>query len=234
MLIYPHHTVAGLIDLDDRSGRWQPVGDVQGEPILVGLMPLAYRLDYEVRGSFAVEDGRRYCLYWNEEDELVFRTQDERRIVLFRREAHGGLRELLPGAHVTLEPAVHRDGKERSGFNIFRLLGGAGDILVEVGYDAARYAWMYAGNPSFVPDEDLSDWDFFLYVKCELAELRTLARAAAGELPVVASGEPCPQEGNWAACHHLRSRAWPALGEPLPEIEGRPDTWVRLAPRTSC
>jgi len=71
-----------------------------------------------------------------------------------------------------------------------------------------------------VPDEDLSDWDFFVAVEREIVELRQLARARAaieggqtqqagcGEpLVMLRSGEPAPRAGIWVCVYHP-ARRW--------------------------
>ncbi len=223
MRIYRHHTAVDVIDLDDRTGRWTPVEADEGNPIIVGLMPIDYRADFEIRGSYAIENDRRFCFGWNEEGELVFRT-DERRFVLFRRAPDGRLLDAAPDLHVALRPA---SGDEPPGTSTFTLSDGDGRRRVEVSYDAMRYRILYGSNFTFVPDEDLSDWDFFVHVERGIAELRILAHADESE-PVLRTGEPAPHAGIWAAVGRLGRRWYLEAGEAAPAIDGDPVCWVRM------
>ena len=242
MLIYRHHTCVDVIDLDDRTGRWIPVDRNGDRPAIVGHMSMAQRAWSRIGGSYAIENDRRLYFFWNEEGELVLRT-DDLRLALFRRAPDGGLVELLPQWSVDLCAARSGDGREMPGMSAFTVSDGDGDTLVELRYDSARYMRYYLGNFTFVPDEDLRDWDFFAALESELVELRLLARARAaaegmyaqgdgcGEAPVtLRTGQAAPRAGTWAAVHHLQWRLRLERGDLAPDIEGASDTWVWFPP----
>jgi len=240
MLIYRHHTGGDKIDIDDRTGRWVPV-EVEDGTIIVGLMSMGQRARFEVGGSYAIENDRRFYFFWNEEGELVLRT-DDLRLALFRLAPNGGLVELLPQLSVELRPARYGDGRAMPGMSTFTVSDG-GSTHIEVLYDSARYVRYYLGNFTFVPDEDLRDWDFFVAVERELIELRLLAgaRAAAegrhtpddrsgAALVTLRTGEPAPRAGIWAAAHHLEHRRWLERGETMSAIDVPEDIWVWIPP----
>lgn len=241
MLIYRHHTVAEIIDLDDLAGHWIPFEKRIDNPVMVGLMPMAMRVDFDVRGSFTVEGEKRYCLYWNDENELVFRANDQR-IRLLRLAADGGLIDLAPGLTVELQPATYGDGRAMRDMSVFTMADPDSGWHVEVLYDSGRYLQYYLGNFTFVPDEDLSHWDFFVHVKRSLEELRMLARASTpasireaksirrSDAPaIVRTAEPASRTGIWAAAHHLDRRCRLDIGEVAPDVDGLDETWVWVA-----
>jgi hypothetical protein len=237
MLIYRHHTVDDIIDLDDDTGRWKPVIEDRSNPIMVGVMPLAKRMSFEIRGSYTIENEKRYCVYWNDHQELVFRT-DDARFVWFERDGDGGLLDLMNGATIDLQPATYGDGRAIPDMSVFSVTDSHGTRLLEVVYNSQRYLEYYLGNYTFAPDEDLSDWDFFIYVKREIEELRniatarnpaseTMGRAAAINAPIVIeTGQKAPRAGDWAAVHHLDRRCWLDEGESAPDIDGQSESWV--------
>ncbi len=242
MLIYRHHTCVDIIDLDDRTGRWTPVDRNGGRPIIVGQQSMAQRAWSRIGGSYAVENDRRFYFFWNEDGELVLRT-DDLRLALFRRAPDGGLLELRPQLSVDLRPAHYGDGRAMPGMSTFTVSDGDGTTLVELLYDSARYIRYYLGNFTFVPDEDLRDWDFFVAFESELVELRILADArivAEGAhardtgrgkaLLTLRTGQAAPLSGSWVAVHHLAWRIWLEQGDSAPDIEGVSDMWVWLPP----
>lgn len=241
MLIYRHHTCSDIIDIDDKTGRWTPVEDDDDNPIIVGLMTMAQRAEFEIGGSYAVEDDRRFYFHWTEEGELVLRT-DDLRLALFRRAPGGGLVEFFPQLEVELRPATYGDGRNMPGMCTFTVSDGS-KRLVDVLYDSARYVRYYLGNFTFVPDEDLGEWDFFVAVEREFVELRTLARARAaiengpakqdtlGEPPVtLRSGEPAPRAGIWAGVHRPARRWHLEQGEAAPAIDDAPGILAWIPP----
>lgn len=241
MLIYRHHTVVEIIDLDDDTGQWVPVEKNEDNPIMVGLMPMAMRADFEVRGSFTVESEKRYYFYWNDQHELIFRTSNER-VCLLRRGVDGGLIDLMPGLVVDLEPATYGDGRAMLNMSVFAMTDPDSGLRVEVLYDSERYLQYYLGNFTHVPDEDLSHWDFFVHVKRAIEELRMIAcaciaapMAGAGktivsDAPVtVQTGQSASLSGVWAAAHHLDLRCRLEQGEAAPDVDGRSETWVWVA-----
>lgn len=224
--------------MDDQTGRWVPIEEDEDDLVMVGQMPMAMRADFVVRGSYAIEDDKRYYFYWNDADELVFRTDDQR-ICLLRRQADGGLVDQLPDLDFDVQFAVDGDGRLIPDMSTFSLSEPGCPARVKVHYNSERYLRYFLGNYTFVPDEDLSDWDFFIYVKRSLDELKRFASAITtqprsspretvqGDLPVtVVTGEFASRSGLWAAAHHLDRRCRLALGEAAPDIGGRSEIWV--------
>jgi hypothetical protein len=91
MWLYCHHTASDIIDLDHESGRWRPVADSEKPP---GARVLA---DLPVRGSYTVEDGKRYCSYWTDADTYVFRTPEDHVFEICSKSADGTITLLNPG-----------------------------------------------------------------------------------------------------------------------------------------
>lgn len=239
MYIFRHHTADDLIDLDDRTGNWVSVEERDDDTLMVGLMTMAQRADYVIRGSYTIENDKRCSFYWNDDRELVFRPPDNRRLVLMRREAGARLVDLMPAMTVQLQPATHGDGRAMPGMSTFRLSDDGGVVLFEQTYDSERYLQFYLGNFTFAPDEDLSDWDFFVFVKRSLEELKKIALASApltapkppgagaiDELVVADTGAACPRAGLWVPSNRLDVRRKLALGEAMPDVDGRAETWV--------
>lgn len=239
MYIYRHHTAVDLIDLDDQTGLWVPVPKSDDGPIFVGSMSIALRADFEIRGSYTVENEKRCCFYWTDDAELVFRTHDNRRFGLFRRERDGKLLDLMPQLTVDLQPSTYGDGRAIPKMSTFRLIDADGSNLFEISYDSERYLQYYLGNFTFVPDEDLSDWDFFVAVKRAVEELKIIARSCAlvsedspktaavqADLIIAETGTASPRAGRWVACHHLSIRCRLSVGEMVPDIDGQHEKWV--------
>jgi len=179
--IFHQSTVSDFIDIDVARGHWQPLPDDPDNAPVVGCASIVQRENASVRGSYTIENGRRYCLFWTDERELVFMTPDSQCIRLFRRETNGALTDLAPQLHVKLEPATYGDGRDMPGMNRFTMHDPEGRTTHEVIYDAAAYVRQFgmASMMSFVPDEDLGDWDFFVGAKQALDELKAIARAGA-------------------------------------------------------
>jgi hypothetical protein len=177
--IFDHSTVSDFIDIDVASGSWQLLPDDPDDPSVVGCASIVQRENASVRGSYTVENGRRYCLFWTDERELVFMIPDSQCIRLFRRGTNGALTDLAPQLRVQLEPATDDDGRDMPGMNTFTLHHPEGGVTHEVTYDAGAYVRQFgmASMMSFVPDEDLSEWDFFVGAKQALDELKAIARA---------------------------------------------------------
>lgn len=171
MYIYRHHTAADIIDFDDNSGAWTPVEEDEENPIIVGHMAMIHRAQFPIRGSYTIEDDKRYCFYWTESGELVFRT-DAHRFALFRYDSAGSLTDLAPSLQATLEPATDGEGGPIPDKSTFTLIDGNGRALFHMSYNAQPYLQYYASNFTFAPDEDLSDWDFFIHVKRSIDGLR--------------------------------------------------------------
>lgn len=242
MYIFRHHTAVDIIDLDDRTGNWVPVDEDDDNPIMVGQMSMAQRADFSIRGSYTIENEKRCCFYWNDQDELIFRTPDDRRLSFFRREADGHLTELKPDSQIELLPATYSDGRSIPNMSTFRLVESSMPLF-EITYDSEFYLQAYLGNFTFAPDEDLSDWDFFVAVKSAIEELALIARSVSQkptaplkveineEILVAETGAPCPRTGLWVPATRLDIRCTINQGAPVPDIEGRAGAWVWVGPR---
>ena len=179
--LYRHDTAGDFIDIDDRTGACCAAPQDPDNPPLIGAMPVTMRVGQEIRGSYTTENERRCCLYWNDERELVFRTHDGRRLCLFRYEADGTLTDLAPDLQVQLEPATYGDGREMQGMSVFSLCDPVQGTLYEITYDSLSYVRMFgiASMLTFIPDEELGDFDFFVGAKRAVEELRnTTGRTA--------------------------------------------------------
>jgi hypothetical protein len=239
MYIYKHHTAVDVIDLDDHTGLWSPVPEQNGKPIMIGLMSMAQRVNDPIRGSYAIENEKRCCFYWTDDSELVFRTPSDERFCLFRRERDGLLIDLMPTVIAELQPSTYGDGRTIPDMSTFTLADAAGKTLFEISYNSSRYLQYYLGNFTNVPDEDLSDWDFFVAVKRAIEELKIIAKscaaisadepttaALAAGVVIAETGTLCPRAGLWAACRHMEVRCKLTLGEKVPDVEDRRETWV--------
>jgi hypothetical protein len=244
MYLYRHHTADDIIDLDDRTGHWSPVESNDDDPIIVGQMTMLRRASFSIRGSYTIEDEKRSCFYWNDDDELVFRTPDNKRFCLFKLEGGNQLTDLLPDISVSLEPATYGDGRQIPNYSTFRLVDGSGTTLFDTSYDSQRYVYFYSNNFTFAPDEDLSDWDFFVAVKRTVDELKLIAQAqvqasatasavsksfAQEKLITAETGQPAPCAGLWVPCNRLNIRCVFSKGESLPNIDEQATTWVLVA-----
>lgn len=231
MILYWHHTIDDLIDLDDQTGTAHPLPPEQADALHAGGLPIAFRADAKVRGSYTIEDGRRCCLYWTDDPVLVLRTPDQRRIDLFRRGADRLLVELMPGASIS----IIADGDLAT----FSLRDAKGTSLFDFTYEAQPYRTLFGVGSmiAFTPDDTLADWDFFVATQIAFDELTMVARAcallagasssAADTGPTMArSGSPCPRAGLWVACRHLDTWRNVAADETLPGIDGQPEDWV--------
>lgn len=237
MYIYRHHTAGDVIDLDDKTGLWSAFPEDRTR-IPTGLMTLTQRALDPIRGSYTIENDKRCSCYWSECGEFVFRTPDNQRFCLFRREVGGKIVDLFPELSVALLPSEYNDGRAIPGMSTFSLVDVAGNKLFELSYNSEKYIRYYLGNFTFVPDENLSDWDFFVAVKSTVEELKIIARAwieivsessenvPAGEIVIVKTGTPCPRAGLWIPCRHLEVLAELSIGQTVPDVEGRSEDWV--------
>lgn len=228
MILYRHHSLDDLIDLDDISGAMRELAEDDPATPHPGGLPVTMRADASVCGSYTIEDGRRCCLYWHH-DQLILRTPEQCRLALFRREADRLLTDLLPGGAI----AMQADGDMAT----FTLRDGSGASLFAITYAARRYQAMFGmgGMIAYTPDETLGDFDFFVGVRDAVDELKTIAAACAAlagsaapidGLVMARSGQTCPRAGLWAACRHLDTWRDLATGACLPPIEGAAVDWV--------
>jgi len=233
--IYRHHTA------DDcwtwTQHRYRCTGDRVRRSEDLGRI----RARHEVRGSYTIEAGRRCACSWNDERELVFLTPDGERFALFQVGVEGRVQAHMPGTGVTLAPAIDSEGKETAGFRKFVLADGSGRSCFEIVHESVAYQTLFGLNSmlAFVPDEELSDQDFFVALKRSVDELGAIARASeflsaenpftaalAAEVVTADTGACRGRTGLWAACLHPEERCVRRLGEPMPQASGQDDTWV--------
>lgn len=243
VILYAHSSTSDLIEIDDDSARWRMVQEDAENPVYCGAMGIVHRMRQSVRGSYTVENDRRCCLYWSNDQELIFRTHDGKRLCLFKRESDGLLIHMAPYIQAHLQSATYGDGREVRGMSTFSLRDGVGHTLYEITYDSLRYCEMFgmASMLTFIPDEDLSDWDFFVGAKKAVDQLTIIARACAqlinappartmgdDDVLMADTGMRCPHAGLWAPCRH--DGLWHALSadEPMPDHDGIPATWVLI------
>lgn len=228
MYLYRHHTIDDLIDLDDATGVSHPLPPDQADALHAGGLPIAFRADAAVRGSYTIEDGRLCSLYWTSDHVLVLRTPDQPRLALFRRGADRLLVDLMPGASM----AITDDGDMAT----FSLTDSAGANIFAFSYEAQRYRTLFGMGSmiAFTPDDTLGDWDFFVGARTAFDELKRIALACAvlaGTAPATGltmarSGEPCPRAGLWVACRYLDTWRSLAAGEALPHIQQKIEDWL--------
>lgn len=239
MQIYRHHTADDVIELDQASGMWHYVEE--DDAISPGELAIAWRHSYPVAGSYTIEDGHRYCMYWTSAKVLLLRTPDEKEYPLFRYLGEERYEDLRHGMRVELGAAEERDGSTRAGYNTLRLTAADGTVLHEMSYHAQPYLDLYLSDFS-AADRDLASWDFFVDLKRGVEEMEALSVSGtdAQDLPAgrplpdsggaallqARSGQPCPQAGSWVIADRLAARRRFAQGEALPEHEGQPVTWL--------
>lgn len=234
MYIYQHYTFGEIIDLDDASGRWTPIEEDDNN--FPGVMSMAQRSTDNIRGSYTIENGKRYAFYWSAESRLVLRTPDDVRYELFERAASGAFINLMAGIKVELGAATFADGHANTGHSEFRLVAADGTVLVSVTYNSRKYMDLYLQDFTYAPDRDLSDWDFFVSVKREIEAMTELAGPAPVSVPKAATltdasvtaqtGELCPKSGDWVVSDRLHARVQASAGERMPPLGELDVTWV--------
>lgn len=239
MQIYRHHTADDTIELDQSTGLWHYVEE--DDAVSPGELAIAWRHSYPVAGSYTIEEGHRYCMYWSAAKVLLLRTPDEKEYPLFRYLGGQRYQDLRHGMRVELGAAHERDGSTRAGYNTLRLVGADGSVLHEMSYHAQPYLDLYLSDFT-AGDRDLGSWDFFVDLKRGIEEMEGMSEPGADEahnavparplpdtgaaLLQARSGQPCPQAGSWVIADRLAARRRFAQGEPLPEHEGQPVTWL--------
>lgn len=200
--LYRHHTADDVIAFDDANCRWEPVPEEGAPP--VGARTLVQRIGEPVRGSYTIEGERRYCCYWTADGELVFREPSGLRFCLFRRDTRGRIVDLMPSVSADLVDAVHGDGSPVPHMSTFSLRDCfAPAPLFEVTYESSKYLLLYSVSLfTYIPDEDLSDFDFFVALRRAIDELKVVSRVHA--LPdacadwgtaVAVTGAECVKQG---------------------------------------
>ncbi|MED5618018.1 hypothetical protein [Ideonella sp. BN130291] len=241
MWLYRHHTCSDIIDLDHLSGRWRPVDDSE-KPASARVLA-----DLPVRGSYTVEDGRRYFSYWTDDDRFVFRADDGTVFEICQKLTDGRTLESRPGMRCRIEPAKHGDGRLRQGLSTVTLVDADGAPLYELTYNSEHYLKLYGSDfTAAAMVQDLSDWDFFVALKGAIEIFSE--RAASGKVPLTIddkgraelngntvpydelvfadSGAPSPRSGIWVTVDDVRSSVEVRKGEPLPSYRGNEVRWV--------
>ncbi len=90
-------------------------------------------------------------------------------------------RDLMPSVSADLIDAVHGDGSPLPNMSTFSLRDCFTPApLIEVTYDSGKYLLLYSVSLfTYVPDEDLGDWDFFVALRRAIDELKLVARVHA-------------------------------------------------------
>jgi len=241
MWLYQHHTCDEIIDLDHATGRWRPVADLE--------KPKSARVlaDLPVRGSYTVEDDRRYFSYWTDDEHFVFRADDGKMVEVCHKLPNGVVVMPDPGLKCVISPARYGDGRFRQGRSEVKLINGVGDVLYELVYNSQRYLRLYqSDHTAAAAVQDLADWDFFVALQgaVEIFGERAVtgrvpltldehgaptvgdAGLAHDELLFAESGERCPREGVWANVDDVRVARHIRQSEVMPELDGRPSRWV--------
>lgn len=172
LILYRHHTDDDLVELDPETGQWHHI-DEDDHPS-PGCLSIAQRHSYPVRGSYTVENGCRYCLYWDRNQILVLLTADEQRYKLFQFDADQRYRDLRAGLRIELDADAARPGH-----NSFTISDASGACSHRLVYDAMPYLRLYGFDFTYAPDRDLSDWDFFIGLLRGIDELAALSAAIA-------------------------------------------------------
>ena len=243
MWLYRHHTCGDIIDLDHASGRWRPVDDSE--------KPAGARLldDLPTRGSYEIEDDRRYCKYWTDDNAYVFRTPDDQVFEICRKLKDGSIIESHPGLHLVIEDAKYADGRLRQGYSDVRLVDRDGKILYELSYNSQFYLRLYSSDLTAASMiQDLSDWDFFVALKGGLEIFAE--RAVSGRIQITYdddgnvkagallipkalvlfadTGETCPKAGTWAYTDDIRKTVPVRQGQAMPKLDDEPACWMWL------
>lgn len=241
MWLYLHHTASDIIDLDPVTGRWRPVDDAEKPS---GAMVLA---DLPVRGSYTIEDEKRYFKYWTLDERFVFRTDEGREFPICQERPDGSIVMLQPELHCEIAPSRYADGGLRQGFSQLRLINVAGDAVFELDYHAERYSRLYQSDfTAAAAVQSLSDWDFFVALKSGFKIFKERAESGCVAFSVEAdgtakvqgrsmryedlvfadTGKQCPRAGVWACMTDLRVSVVLTQGEAMPSNNGQSVQWV--------
>lgn len=246
MWIYRHHSCSDVINLDEESGRWQPVAD--DDRPRVSALGMVHRDSYPICGSYTIEDKQRYCMYWADGKRFAFMLPNGKVVDICRKHPSGRIEILTSGIHCEIEPARNLDGRLHQGFNRVRLLDGQENSLFELTYNADRYLRLYSSDFTAASAvQDLSDWDFFYALKDAIQHFSEQAKTGRLELSFTANheawiedrkvhqddliycetGKACPRSGVWAAVDDLRATVTLRKGDLAPAArQGAVTTWV--------
>jgi hypothetical protein len=239
MWLYQHHTAGDIIDLDHETGNWRPIGDEEKRKHGIVLA------DLPVKGSYTIENDKRYCNYWTPDNQFVYRTPDHRVLEICRKDGKGTT--IMPSViKVDITPSKYSDGRLRQNYSHV-VVTVNGKIFDELDYNSNYYKRLYGNDftaASMV--QDLSDWDFFVAFQgaVEIFEERVASgrvgmtynddkSAQLGELTVANedvlladSGEICTRAGVWAMIDDLRVSVELRLGDNLPQHNSQDARWV--------
>jgi hypothetical protein len=220
MHIYLHHSGDDVIDLNSQTGAWGYLKD--DEHASLNELAIAYRHSDPINGTYTIENEKRYCLYWTPEKILILRTPDEKQYRLFKYLGEDKYLNLMDGMQVELLPSTFTDGRARQGYSDFRLINNDGHVLHELSYFSQKYLNFYANDFTFVPDRDLTDWDFFVALKAGVEDM--VSKSVA--MPEVAlkndstnlnlrelGGQACSQNGYWFTPAKADSRRYFKQGD---------------------
>ncbi|AMM23660.1 hypothetical protein [Variovorax sp. PAMC 28711] len=245
MWLYLHHTGSDIIDLDSVTGRWRQVDDAEKPS---GAMVLA---DLPIKGSYTIEDGKRYFTYWTSNGRFVFRTDEGLVFEVCQKRPDGSIMMLEPALACEITPSRYGDGRLRQGFSQMRLINATSDTVSELEYNSERFMRFYQSDfTAAAAVQDLSDWDFFVALQGAFGIFNE--RAASGrvaftveddgtaqvqgrsmhrdELVFADTGQPCPKSGVWACMTDLRVSAVLTQGEAMPSNNGQSVQWVWSRP----
>jgi len=241
MWLYRHHTCDDIIDLDHSTGRWRPVAESEKPK---GARVLA---DLPVRGSYTVEDDRRYFVYWTDDDRFVFRADDGKAFEICRKLPNGAVVLPKPELRCVIAPARYGDGRLRQGMSEVRLIATSGEVKYELVYNSERYLRLYQSDYTAAASlQDLSDWDFFVALQGAVEIFSE--RAASGRVPLTLdqhgkatigeadlsqddlvfadSGTHCPRTGVWVSVDDVRESRHVREATLMPDLHGRSTRWV--------
>ena len=119
MLIFRHHTCSDVIELDEATGYWRPIAD--DDRPSVGALGVAHLDGYDLCGSYTIEGGRRYCMYWAKDHRFALMLPSAEVIYICKHE-EGRIEMLTPGIRCEIEDSRSADGQMRQGFSRVRVL----------------------------------------------------------------------------------------------------------------
>jgi hypothetical protein len=239
MWLYQHHTASDIIDLDHETGRWHPVSDEEKRKHGAVLA------DLPVKGSYTIENDKRYCKYWTSDNKFFYRTPDNRVLEVCNEDHHGVT--IMPSViKVDITPSKYSDGRLRQHYSRV-VVTVDGKVFDDLDYNSDYYKRLYGSDftaASMV--QDLSDWDFFVafqgaieifeeqaasgriimtYNDDKSVQLGDLSLAKEDVL-VADSGEKCARAGVWAMIDDLRVSVKLRLGDNLPQHNSLDARWV--------
>lgn len=239
MWLYQHHTASDIIDLDHVTGNWRPVSDEEKckyGPVLA---------DLPVKGSYIIENDKRYCNYWTAGNSFVYRTPDNRVLEICHKN-HQGITIMPSIIKVDITPSKYSDGRLRQHYSHVVVIADS-EVFDELDYNSDYYRRLYGSDfTAAAMVQDLSDWDFFVAFQgaIEIFEERAASgriamtynndkSAQLGALTVAKedvlladSGEVCSRAGVWAMINDLHVSVELKLGDNLPMHNGRDERWV--------